>query len=67
MTVKHVNIQLYLGMELEIKNKQVHMNMKEYLKDCINDFPEDISVAAKTPAIISLMKVNENTIPLCEQ
>ena len=28
MTVTHENVQSYLGMELEIKNKQVHMNMK---------------------------------------
>ena len=54
-------------MELEIKNKQVQMNMKIYLKDCIINFPEEISIAAKTPATKSLIKVDNDLAPLCEQ
>ena len=56
MTVTHGIVQSYLGMDLEIKDKEVHMILTEYLKDCINDFPEKISIAAKTPATKTLRK-----------
>ena len=65
MTITHGNVQSYLGMDLEIKNKRVHMNMTEYLKDCISDFPERTSLAAKTPATKTLMKVKKHSTPLC--
>ena len=37
-------------MQLEIPDKKVNMQMKEYLQDCIEDFPEEITSSAKTPA-----------------
>ena len=43
-------------MDLEIRNKWVHMHMKDYLLDCIEDFPEEIPSAAKTLATKSLMR-----------
>ena len=64
MTVTHGNVQSYLGMDLEIKNKRAHMNMTEYLKDYISDFPEKISIAANTPATKTIMKVNKYSTPL---
>ena len=58
MTETHGNTQSYLGMNFNIKNKRIHMEMKEYLLDCINDFLEKISSAAKIPATKTLMETN---------
>ena len=58
MTVTHGNSQLYLGMNINIKNKKVQMEMKEYLLYCINNFPESITTAAKTLATKSLTKID---------
>ena len=49
MTVTHGNVQTYLGMNFEIKDKVIHLEMEEYLKDCMQDFPAEIDTATKTP------------------
>ena len=61
MTVTQGSVQFYLRMNLEIKNEKVHMEMKEYLIDCIYNFPENISTTAKTLATKSLTKINKNS------
>ena len=38
--------------------------MKDYLLDCIDDIPEAINIAAKTPATKSLMRISEASPPL---
>ena len=48
MTVTHGNTQSYLGMNFIIKDKAIHMEMENYLKDCIQDFSQEINMAAKT-------------------
>ena len=45
MTITSRNSQTYLGMNLNIKKKMVYMEMEDFLKDCLNDFPEDITIA----------------------
>ena len=56
MTATHGNTQSYLGINFTIKDLAIHMEMEDYLKDCIQDFPEEINMAAKTPSTKSLMK-----------
>ena len=67
MSVTHGNSQTYLGMNFTLKNKMVHMEMEDYLKDCIDDFPEAINVAAKTPSTKNLMKISEDLCSLDQQ
>ena len=47
MTITHGNKQTYLGMQLEIRDIKVNLQMSEYLQDFINDFPEEITKSAK--------------------
>ena len=60
MTTTCGNKHMYLGMNLEIKGKAIIMEMKEYLEDCIQDFPEKIDTAAKTPSTKTLQKLIMN-------
>ena len=64
MTITHGNVQTYLGMNFTVKNKMVYMEMEEYLKDCIQDFPEEINVSAKTSSTKALMSISEKSPPL---
>ena len=64
MTILHGKRYTYLGMNFEIKNNTVVMEMVEYLEDCIRDFPENIDIAAKTPSTKGLMEVDDNSPPL---
>ena len=41
--------------------------MEEYLKDCMDDFPEAINVAAKTSSTKNLMKISEDLYSLDQQ
>jgi len=61
MTVTRGQKHTYLGIEFEIKNKRVHINMKEYLQECIDSYGESIMCNATTPATKELMEVNENS------
>ena len=47
MTITHGNKQTYLGMQLEIRDIKVNLQMSEYLQDFINDFPEEITKSEK--------------------
>ena len=67
MSVIHGNSQSYLGMNFTLRNKMVYMEMEEYLKDCIDDCPEAINVAAKTPSTKNLMKISEDLCYLDQQ
>ena len=64
MTKTFGNKHTYLGMNFEIKGKAVIMEMKEYLEDCIQDFPEKIDTAAKTPLTKTLTKINHGSLTL---
>ena len=61
LTITQGNKQTYLGMDFEIENGKLEIDMKEYLKDCINDFLEVITSAAKTPGTKSFLKVSNNS------
>ena len=50
MTITHGNKQMYLGMQLEIRDKKVNLQMLEFQQDCIDYFSEEIDKSAKTPA-----------------
>ena len=51
----------YLGMDLNIDNGEITINMQEYLKECIVAFGEGINSAAKTPAMKNLLNVNDES------
>ena len=67
ISVTHGNSETYLGIDFTLKNRMVYMEMEDYLKDCIDDFPEAINVAAKTPSTKNLMKISEDLCPLDQQ
>ena len=48
-------------MNFEVKYGIVYMEMEDYLKYCIQDFPEEVNVAAKTPSTKTLMKISEGS------
>jgi len=51
----------YLGMGLKFcKGRSLEVGMLDYVKDVINDFPEDVGIASyKTPAAGHLFQVRE--------
>ena len=51
----------YLGMDLEFcKDGSLEVGMLDYVKEIINDFPEDVEMKShKTPAAGRLFKVRE--------
>ena len=52
----------YLGMKLVFDdNKGIKIDMKDYVKDMINDYPDELSGKSKTPANEKLFKVNEKS------
>ena len=51
MTVKRGAQHTFIGMDFELtKDKKVKITMKEYIKECIEAFGEEIKGSAKTPA-----------------
>ena len=64
MTVTTGNVHNYCGMTLIFEDESVKINMKEYLKDTINEFPEDCSKTANTPAATHLFEVKDNQTKL---
>ena len=64
MEIVHGNKQTYFGIELQIVDKKVNMSMKQYLQDCIEDFPKEITNLAKMPATKSLTRLSEVPEPL---
>ena len=50
----------YLGMKLVFDdNKGIKIDMKDYVRDMINDYPDELSGKSKTPANEKIFKVNE--------
>ena len=64
MTTKYGTRHEYLGMSVELKDGQVKICMKDYLKEAIQAFGEPINSCAKTPASKDLFEVNVNDAPL---
>ena len=48
-------------MNFEIKHIMISMNLRDYLEDCIGDFPEHIETAGKTPSTKALMKLSHHS------
>eukprot|EP00980_Cylindrotheca_fusiformis_P021369 scaffold8244_cov102-Cylindrotheca_fusiformis.AAC.1 len=68
MTVTRGPKHTYIGMDIEFmkKNGEVKILMKDYLTEAINDFTEDCSRRAVTPAANHLFRVNKNAKKLDE-
>lgn len=61
------NKHLFVGMNFEIKNKQLHIAMPEYIKECIESFCEEIVHMAKTPAKGNLFEIDKLSKKLDEK
>ena len=59
MNVTRGNKHIYLGLEIEIRDRKVFISMKGYLEEAICDFGEEITGSATSPACKSLMTVNK--------
>jgi hypothetical protein len=58
MKVSRGKVHDFLGMKIVFhKNKTVSIDMKDYVKDAISEFPEDIIKNASTPAMKFLFEV----------
>ena len=66
MTVTIVSTHTYCGMMLifDNKNKSVKVNMSEYLKTTISEYPEDCNKNVTCLAAAYLFDVNTNQIKL---
>ena len=64
MTVTTGKIHTYCGMDLIFENKSLQVDMREYLKDVVSEFPEDCSKAVTTPAAVYLFEVDESQTKL---
>ena len=51
-------------MDITIENGEVIIDMKDYLKECIQSYGEGINSSAKTPSQKSLLNVDENSAQL---
>jgi hypothetical protein len=47
-----------------LPNQTVRINMRDYIQEAINDFNEDITKGATTPANKNLFDISTNAIPL---
>jgi hypothetical protein len=62
MTVTRGKVHTFLGMKITLhKDKTVMIEMKEYVKEAIEDFGEDISKHVATPAKKDLFKIDEKS------
>jgi len=61
MTVTRGTSHTYLGIDFEIKKKRVHINMKQYLQECIDSYGESIMSNATTPSTKQLMEINDES------
>jgi hypothetical protein len=65
MTVTRGKEHIFLGMNITFHDDgTVSVKMKEYIKEAIDDFGEDIVRSAATPAKKNLFDVDENAEPL---
>ena len=67
MSITRGSKHTYLGMNFEIKNKKVYMEMQSYLDECIMAFGESVVSSATTPASKSLMEINSESKVLEEE
>jgi hypothetical protein len=68
MSVTRGPIHTYVGIDFDFKESGVvEVNMHDYIKECINDFPEEITKSANTPAASHLFDVNEECAKLDEK
>jgi len=61
MNVTRGSEHSYLGIDIEIKDKQVTMRMTKYMQECIDSFGEAINTTATSPGNSTLMLVNEES------
>jgi Reverse transcriptase (RNA-dependent DNA polymerase) len=62
MTVTRGKVHTFIGMKTTLhKDKTVMIKMKEYVKEAIEDFGEDVSKHAATPARKDLFKIDEKS------
>ena len=67
MTVTHGNSHTYVGMDIHFKvNREVTVNMSDYLIECIADFVEDCSKVVATPAGNHIFESNPDFPKLTE-
>ena len=59
MSITTGPVHNYCGITLRFENKSVKIDMSEYLRDTVNEFPEDCSKSVRTPAAVHLFEVNE--------
>jgi len=62
LTITRGKRHTYLGINFNIVNKKVHMEMQSYLKECIMSYGESITSAATSPATKGLMNVTESEL-----
>jgi len=62
LTITRGSRHTYLGINFNIINKRVHMEMRSYLKECIDSYGESITSAATSPATKGLMNVTESEV-----
>ena len=52
----------YVGINFDFKpDGSVDIEMKDYLKECIKEFPDEISNVVTTPAALHLFEVDDKT------
>jgi Reverse transcriptase (RNA-dependent DNA polymerase) len=60
MTVTRGDSHVYVGMNIHFPgNGEVKVTMNEYIKECVEDFPEDCTGTVRSPAAEHLFQVDE--------
>jgi len=67
MSITRGKKHTYLGMNFEIREGKVFLEMASYLSECIKSFGESITSSAASPANKSLMTINENSEKLNDE
>jgi len=66
MNVSRGKNHTYLGIDFEIRDRKVILNMKKYLQECVDALGEAVNTNAATPANVNLMVINEESEVLDE-
>ena len=61
MSITTGPVHVYCRMKLIFENKQVKVEMVDFLKDTIGKFLEDCNIKTSTPGALHLFDVNFNT------
>ena len=65
MSITRGKKHTYVGINFEFKaNGTVDVEMEDYMKECIEEFPEEITKASTSPATQFLFDVNDDCDPL---